>query len=283
MLRPICGARAEKKTSGLCTITHLSRSLIATGQILFQVFLLAPNLGSWEQMQLDSPSPTCRARAVDCPPGSRSGPTTTTPRLTPPISGASAFQSQRGFPPDPPGAVTDNRGFPILNGDSMSHRSDSIPRPATSSPSRQTRGNDGSGGGRGAHRGMPNHSNTGQMSEPSSPSPGLPREHRNLFLSPFSSTLPAETATPAATSKFDGNRTSWVGRAGKGGGGGGEDSTGPESPPPPSPSRQAKGSHAKLDLVLHEIQRVNGRLDMIVGRLGVLEEEHAKLAGLGRA
>lgn len=120
-------------------------------------------------------------------------------------------------------------------------------------------------------------SNAGDTLAPSSPPPGFPREHRNLFLSPFSSTLPPETATLESTSKFDSSRTSWVGRQGKGGG----DLTGPGSPHPPSPSRQTKGSHAKLDLLLHEMQRLNGRLDMIVGQLRVLEGEHIKseLAG----
>ena len=42
-------------------------------------------------------------------------------------------------------------------------------------------------------------------------------------------------------------------------------------PSPPSPTLQ-KGSHAKLDLLLHEMRRLNARLDAIVGRLGVLEE-----------
>lgn len=124
---------------------------------------------------------------------------------------------------------------------------------------------------------MPYRSNIGQMSAPSSHPPGLPREHRNLFLSPFSSTLPPETATLAATSKFEGSRTSWVGRPGRGGG----NLTGPEPTSPLSPSRQTKGSHAKLDLLLHEMQRLNGRLDLIVGRLGMLEEASAK-SGLGR-
>lgn len=39
------------------------------------------------------------------------------------------------------------------------------------------------------------------------------------------------------------------------------------------PNPQNKGSHAKLDLLLQEVQRLNGRLDTIVNRLGDLEEE----------
>lgn len=225
-------------------------------------------------MQMDSPTPTCRSRHINLPPAR--WPDSTTPRLTPPKSGVSASHSQRGFPPEPPGAVTDNRGFPVQEGDwNINPRNDNVPHPATLSPSRLIRQNGGGGDGGGTHWGTPQRSDNGQMSEPSSRPPGLPREHRNLFLSPFSSTLPAETATLAATSKFDGNRTSWVGRLGKGRGGGG-DWTGPASARPPSPSRKTKGSHAKLDLLLHEMQRLNDRLDMIVGRLGVLEEERAK-------
>ena len=34
-----------------------------------------------------------------------------------------------------------------------------------------------------------------------------------------------------------------------------------------------RGSHAKLDLLLHEVTRLNGRLDVIVDRLGELEEK----------
>eukprot|EP00903_Cladosiphon_okamuranus_P017959 g16523.t1 len=252
---------------------------------LDKVFLLAPNLGSWERMQLDSPSPTGRNRSADFPPGSRPGPTTLCSKS--PNSGNPTFQSRRGFPPEPPGTDRDNRGFPILPGDKINHRNDDSSRPAASSPSRQRRGNSGGGGGGdggGTFRGTSCHKNIGQISVPSSPSPGLPRMHRNLFPSPFSSTLPPETAPLATMNKFDENCTSWMGRSGKEGGGGagagaggGADFTGPESPPPPSPSRQTKGSHKKLDLLLHEMRRLNGRLDMIVDQLGALEEK----TGLG--
>lgn len=40
-----------------------------------------------------------------------------------------------------------------------------------------------------------------------------------------------------------------------------------------SPQRGGGGSHAKLDLLLHEVKRLNGRLDVIVDRLGELEDE----------
>eukprot|EP00752_Nemacystus_decipiens_P006321 g5698.t1 len=223
---------------------------------LDKVFLLAPNLSSWERMQLESPSPTCRIGSADFPRGGK--------------------LSQRGFPPEPPGAATDIRGFPILDGGSMNHRNDSVPRTAASSPSPQARGGTGGGDSGGAHWGMSHHHhpNSSQASAPPPSISALPREHRNLFPSPFSSTLPPETACLSTANKFDVNRSSWVGRLGRGKGGG--ELTGPEPTPPVSPSRQAKGSHAKLDLLLHEMQRLNGRLDTIVGRLGVLEEESSK-------
>ena len=251
-------------------LTLSRRSLVATGPRLSQVFLLAPNLRSWERMQLDSP---CGNRCADFASGSRTGPTN--PRLTPQRNDGSASRSQRGFPPEPPDALTDSRGFPVLHGDRNNHCHDRCLRPATVSPSRYPRGHGGNGDGGGPHRGTSHHRIASLVSEPSPPDPSLPRVHRNLFLSPFSSTLPPETTTLATTNKFDGNRTSWVGRFEKNGGGG-DLTGGPESPPHPSPSRPAKGSHAKLDLLLHEMHRLNGRLDMIVGRIGVLEEERSK-------
>lgn len=54
----------------------------------------------------------------------------------------------------------------------------------------------------------------------------------------------------------------------RGGGAGGRGSR------PISPQR---GSHAKLDILLHEVTRLNGRLDVIVDRLGKLEEEKEEM------
>ncbi|CAM9647012.1 unnamed protein product [Ectocarpus sp. 4 AP-2014] len=255
---------------------------------LDKVFLLAPNLDSWERMQLDSPpSASLPAAGTNSrfSPGDRLSPTT--PDLTPPPIGATTANSPNklGFPPETPSAVTGDRGFPVLEGDIFSLQQEDPCSMARSPSHRQRRrGGGGGGGGRGGGgggggggglgpaadwRGSPDNghhvSNEIDMSA-SSPS-------RNLFLSPFSSTLPLETATLPTTSRFDANRTSWVGRAasiGTGGAGGGAGGGRGES----QQQRRPKGSHAKLDLLLHEMQRLNGRLDTMVRRLGVLEGEN---------
>lgn len=335
-------------------------------------------------MQLDSPSgnsnratgagtgtatTTATAAASQFTPGSR--PIPPTPRLKPPppVGGgvSSSFTTpsgrqrirHRGFPPEPPSAATDDRGFPLLekndfHGESHSYINcveERLFTPTTATPSlnnqRAMRGNGNDNNGGGGDKGKSNSSGVaaaavaasdrGRRHHPqnqrrllsqsltlpppppsSSSSPGLaPRQTRNLFLSPFSSTLPPEKATLAeTTTRFDGNRTSWVGQVAgpPGGGGGGSDIRGgqgqqgaehseggvrgrwggggwggdgrdnpvvgqessPPPPPPLSPTRRGKGSHAKLDLLLREMQRLNGRLDTIVGRLGALEEWRAE-------
>ncbi len=256
--------------------TPTTRHFLVASQHPSQVFLLAPSLKSWEQMQLDSPTPTSLDRHL--PSGGRSSHTTL--RSPPPQSGApktqgqipsqSRSEAQRGFPPEPPRAVTDDRGFPVLLGD-VSNENSRNPWSATPSPGLQRRVN--SGGGGDTNRRAPSYNNGDQVS----PSPELlPRQRSNLFLSPFSSTLPPEKATLAATTRFNGNRTSWMGRAMGGG------VSGAEPPSPPSPARQAKGSHMKLDLLLYEMQRLNGRLDTIVSRLGALEEERMEVDGSHR-
>lgn len=285
-------------------------------------------------MQLDSPSPTSdRAATADSlfPPRNRPNPTTC--GLTSPPR--DQRKCPRGFPPEQPRAATDRRGFPFLekhvvhderiNPELLSSKlttpsSNSHRSPGGNGNSISGGGNFGSASGSGAaaaaaadlgrihyqsqHHLIPSSSS---LPSPASPSPGpLPRKTRNLFPSPFSSTLPPETTTLADTiTTFDGNRSSWVGRvapggegggsrgrqgqqperlggAGRGGGGGGRELVEQVLPPPLSPTRHTKGSHAKLDLLLHEMQRLNGRLDTIVGRLGVLEEERAEM-GASRA
>lgn len=255
-----------------------------------QVFLLAPNLDSWERMQLDSPASASLPAAGNnpqLPPGDRISPTT--PDLTPPPIGATAANSpnQRGFPPETPSAVTDDRGFPVLEEDIFGLQQED-PCSIARSPSHRRRKRAG-GGPAADWRGSPdnghhgnNNENDMSASSPSSPVPGgASQQHRNLFLSPFSSTLPPETATLPATSRFDANRTSWVGRAAsigtggvRGGAGGGRGGPQQQGHAVPQQQRHVKGSHAKLDLLLHEMQRLNGRLDTIVSRLGVLEEEN---------
>ncbi|CBN74862.1 cation chanel protein, possibly calcium-activated BK potassium channel, alpha subunit [Ectocarpus siliculosus] len=247
------------------------------------VFLLAPNLDSWERMQLDSPPPASLPAAGTnsrFPPGDRLS--STTPDLTPPPIGATTANSpnKRGFPPETPCAVLGDRGFPFLQDDIFGLQEED-PCSIERSPSHRQRRPGGGGGGpavdwrgsldNGYHG---NNENDMSASSPSSPvTGGTPQQHRNLFPSPFSSTLPPETATLPATSRFDANRTSWVGRAAsigtggaRGGAGGGRGGS--------QQQRHPKGSHAKLDLLLHEMQRLNGRLDTIVGRLGVLEGEN---------
>lgn len=261
-----------------------SRDHYKRQQHTLQVFLLAPNLGSWRRMQLESPPSASLPAAGNnsrFPP--EDGQCPTTPDLTPPPIGAGTVNSpdQRGFPPETPRAVTDDRGFPVLEEDIFGLQQEGSCSIARSPSHRQRRRGRGGGGGPAAdwrgsldsgHHG--NNENDVSASSPSSPVPGeAPQQHRNLFLSPFSSTLPPETATLPATSRFDANRTSWVGRAasiGTGGARGGADGGrgGPQR------QRPAKGSHAKLDLLLHEMHRLNGRLDTIVGRLGVLEGEN---------
>ncbi|CAM9505092.1 unnamed protein product, partial [Ectocarpus fasciculatus] len=247
---------------------------------LDKVFLLAPNLGSWRRMQLESPPSASLPAAGNnsrFPP--EDGQSPTTPDLTPPPIGAGTVNSpdQRGFPPETPCAVTDDRGFPVLEEDIFGLQQEGSCSIARSPSHRQRRRGRGGGGPAADWRGSlesghhGNNENDVSASSPSSPVPGeAPPQHRNLFLSPFSSTLPPETATLPATSRFDANRTSWVGRAasiGTGGARGGADGGrgGLQR------QRPAKGSHAKLDLLLHEMHRLNGRLDTIVGRLGVLE------------
>ena len=225
-------------------------------------------------MQLDSPTPTSHDRSTR-PLPLRGQLSPTTPGFSPLKGGLSSLhgqnqgqdngESQRGFPPEPPRAVTDDRGFPVLK----ENRYNNGLYPTPPSPSLQRRVN--SGGGETDMR-TPQHNNESHWS----PSPELPpRHHSNLFLSPFSSTLPPETASLSATSR-DGNRATWIGRAtGRGG------LSGAEPPSPPSPARQMKGSHMKLDLLLHEVQRLNSRLDTFGCRLGALEEERVEIEGRG--
>lgn len=71
--------------------------------------------------------------------------------------------------------------------------------------------------------------------------------------------------TPAGFGSVEGRGQDELGEVSEGG------DTPPRAPPP-------KGSHAKLDLLLQEMQRLNGRLDTIVHRLGDLEEERGGLA-----
>lgn len=116
-----------------------------------------------------------------------------------------------------------------------------------------------------------------------------PTPSRNLFLSPFSSAPPVDEVAEAQE-VFQSN-PSWAtsprrtGRTRGDAGGadavepecGGEDD-GRREQGAKTPSHQ-KGSHAKLDLLLNEVQRLNGRLDMLAGRLGGLgEEEPAEIA-----
>lgn len=287
--------------------------------------------------------PCAAAAASPFSPGSRPRPTT--PRSTShPVRGESSCASprgrltcSRGFPLEQPSAATDDRGFPLLtqnyfyHNDEYSDDVDELLLPDTMAPSpnrkRFVRG-DGDSNNAGGDRGSTScsgaaagaatdrgrrqyqsqrHFSSQQQSPPPPPSATelSPRKNLNLFLSPFSSTLPPERATVVdTTTPFDGNRTSWVGRVvtpggggvgsrerrgqrserreggmrGGGGGGGGErELFRQESPPPPlSPGRQTKRSHAKLDLLLGEMQRLNGRLDTIVGRLGALEERSGR-------
>ncbi|CAB1121185.1 unnamed protein product [Ectocarpus sp. CCAP 1310/34] len=242
---------------------------------LDKVFLLAPNLDSWERMQLDSPPPALLPAAGNnsrFSPGDRLS--STTPDLTPPPIGANTTDSpnKRGFPPETPSAVTGDRRFPVLEGDIFGLQQGDPCSMARSPSHRQRRRGGGGGGGVGPAadwRGSPDNGHHGSNEiDMSASSPS-----RNLFLSPFSSTLPPETATLPATSRFDADRTSWVGRAAsirtggaRGGAGGGRGGS--------QQQRHPKGSHAKLDLLLQEMQRLNGRLDTIVGRLGVLEGEN---------
>lgn len=282
--------------------------------------------------------------------GSRSIPSTPRSTPPPPGGGASSTTPngqqrirQRGFPLEHHSAPTDDRGFPLLEEsvfhDEYVNAEQFGPNTTALSPNNQramrSNGNDTDGGGGGYNgsvsggaaattttapgRGQIHSQSQRRLlsqslrlpSSPPSHSPGLaPRKNRNLFLSPFSSTLPPEKATLAdTTTTFDGNRTSWVAPVAPGGGGGnnrggqgqqgserpeaeggvrgrwgggwvggdGRDPVGQESPPSPlSPTRRTKGSHAKLDLLLCEMQRLNGRLDTIVGRLGALEEWRAE-------
>ncbi|CAM9455333.1 unnamed protein product [Ectocarpus sp. 12 AP-2014] len=243
---------------------------------LDKVFLLAPNLDSWERMQLDSPPPASLPAAGTnsrFPPGDRLS--STTPDLTPPPVGATTAKSpnKRGFPPETPIAVTGDRGFPVLEDDIFGLRQEDPCSMARSPSHRQRRRGGGGGGGGGAPaadwQGSPDNGHHGSNEiDMSASSPS-----RNLFLSPFSSTLPPETATLPATSRFDANRTSWVGRAAAIGNGGARGVAG-GGRGGSQQQRHPRGSHAKLDLLLNEMQRLNGRLDTIVGRLGVLEGEN---------
>lgn len=255
-------------------------------------------------MQLDSPTPDSHKtakRVLESQPAGKPG--SPTPQLTPLPPGVdighgqglNQSASQRGFPPEQANAVTDGRGFPFLEEDfrSINKSSRHLYRP-TPSPTQPRRSVGDVGVVGGTMPGDNADAGTTANNQALPSSREVQNQRRNLFLSPFSSTLPPEKGEHVPTSKYDANRTSWVGRAGMAGsgrfrtnGGVGEDGCGSRvaggagaggmpgsaAPSPPSPSRQTKGSHAKLDLLLHEVQRLNGRLDTIGDRLGALEEE----------
>lgn len=199
-----------------------------------QVFLLAPNLRSWERIQLDSPATQTFL-----------SPESSTPRLTP-----TPLRNNQGFPPESRGKCYDERGFPTEHDDwtSLRRQKKSEADREASSPSME---------------GMP-------------PSPD--RYPNNRYLSPLSKAARDEES--AKTPMYE-EGPSWaispkrrrflqtLDETGEGSEISGQQGRGAQGVQVPLPQ---KGSHVKLDILLKEVQRLNGRLDTIIGSFGGLDE-----------